>query len=746
MKLTYSPILPLSVLFAALVAVVPFSTAEAKMFGLVEAGYSSYDAEGATPASRDERETFYHRYLLGYQNSGRIAKGRVGDYSYLLGYEWASINQNVEGVAANLPSSASVQRGHLLFAGDVRLQLPGYPVRFNAYSRDTSSNFSVDPGVVEALRGGASTFINPMTVTMTGGTNISSGMTLDIGLLRNQRGPQLFNELPRLVLDYTDVYVSDLRSDFQQHNRTSAYTGALGKGPLWLRYSLTKYTDYLVTAPPTVTQQINVGTVDNRLQRTWIDVTNWIRVSADGQFTKQNANKDGLTGKGEQYDINLFTIATREKWSARNFNYFSQSVDRDVNKKAHTMELPFYLEGAVGIDTDWKARAVSRETKGTDPRDVTRSQLASMRLDTFKRSQFTLTPSLTVERISKPEETSLSVSGSVESASTRRFSDRLGLFGSYAVRYFTVDSNAASSDNSLQNDLSGRVSYAVTDRVKVNYGQTFSWKKGGADSNVGESSVNNQTLQNSTIGRTRDNNNEYLQSVSTGSVGWQPSARLNLSANASADVKKSAGVPLDTIISLSNNIDYSMPEYKINGRVQYATRSYDSKRTTEWGVTAGALYTPRKNLESSVRATYSFNDDENSTSSTTSFAEIKQRLAYTVERAYSARKLLQLVEESSYQYGNSTTFSTSTDASTTYKTRRNLTLIANYYPFKNLFLGASTRYSLLDPGSVNEYYYHATVGLEYNKLQAYLDYAHGRRSGTDRRVETRFSANLKKQF
>jgi hypothetical protein len=283
----------------------------------------------------------------------------------------------------------------------------------------------------------------------------------------------------------------------------------------------------------------------------------------------------------------------------------------------------------------------------------------------------------------------------------------------------------------------------VTDRLKVNYSQSFSWKKGATDTTIGESVLNNQTQQITTITRNREDANEYLQSVSSGGVSWQPTARLNIGANATADVKKNKGVPLDTILSLTNSIDYVMPEYKFTGRVQYASRSYDSIKTTEWGATAQAVYTPRKNIESSVRATYAFSEDE--TQKPTSYTELRQRLSYTSYRGYNNRKLLQLVEESSYQNGTSSNFA-SEDASSSFQTRRNLTLLASYYPYKNLFIGASTRYSLLDPGSVNEYYYHATVGLEYNKLQAYVDYAYGRRSGTDRRVESRFSANLKKQF
>lgn len=734
----------LSALIVASAALLQPASLEARMFGQVEAGYSAYDAEGASPETKDERETFYHRYMLGYRNGGRIAKGRVGEYSYMLGYEWAAINRRNEGVTAGLPSSASVRQGHLLFSGDLKMTVPGAPIRFMAYSRDTSSNFLRDDGTVERLRGGAGNIITPMTFSLYGGTNIASGMTLDIGLLRNRRGTQFFNELPRIILDYRDIYVSNLNSEFQQHNRTSTYMGAVGKGPLWLRYSTEKYTDYLTSFAPSQSQQFNIGTVDHRLQRTWIDVTNWIRMSADGQFAKQNSNKSGIAVNSEQYDINLFTVATRDRWSARNFNYFSRSLDREDNTRISTIDMPFYLEGTVGADTDWKARFVSHDEKGSNPADTRRTMLSSLRLETFKRSPFTLSPTLSVERVSEPGSASLSVSGSVATASTRRFSDRLGLSGSYTFRYLTSETPGVKSEESYQNDLNGRVVYSVTDRLKVNYTQLFGWKKGNAGTSLTESVLNNQSLPVATITRTRDTDSEYLQSVSAGGVSWQPTARLNVSANASADLKKHKGIPLDAILSLSNNIDYVMPEYKFSARIQYSTRSYDAIRTSEWGATAAAVYTPKKNIESTVRATYSFTNDESNKTST--YAEVRQRLSYTMERGYNSRKILQLVEESSYQDGVSSVSFGSEDSSSTYKTRRNLTLLANYYPFKNLYVGASTRYSLLDPGSVNEYFYHATVGLDYNKLQAYVDYAYGRRSGTDRRVESRFSANLKKQF
>lgn len=738
MKLDRIRVNAVLIMIGLIVCVIHVPSAGARLFGEFATGYSLYNAEGALPADREKDESFYHRYLLGYQNAGWVARKRLGKYDYMLGYEWGALTRRqVEGNSAT-EESGTTRKGHIVYSGNLSIKLPGYPVSLNAYSYDTTRLMQFDSSAPDTPTDGIGHILSRRPFYFSGGgTSINSGVIIDVGQSKLLQGTNMFNQLPRLILEYQDKYVSDFKSDFIQHGRTTTYIGSLGKGQVWLRYQLTSEKDYLSPAFSSDMQQLNIGTVDHKLRRSWIDVTNWIRISADGQLTRTKKQETSE----EQYDLNLFAALVREKWELKNYNYFTNLIEKTDGqiRSTRTVSLPFYIDGVWGADTNWSARFVTSDTKSTDSDNARRNLLTSVRLETFKRENFTLTPSLSFQKDSTPLIDKMMADARVESSSTRRFSDRLAMNGSYAFRLTTEDNQGGSNSKSTDQELRGKVAYSVTERVKVSYDQTFSWKTGQDASISGANALSNLDLQNKIVDRSNESSRDSKQSISTFAVAWAPTARMNLGSSATADVKKSKDTPLDTIISISNSINYVLPEYKLNGKVRYATRQYDSTSASEWDVETGLINNPNRNMESSVKANYYHRIDEANSTRTT--ATIRQRFAYTLSDMFN-RRVLQLAEESMYQKNDSP----ETVSGLTYKTRRALSLMANYYPTKNIFLGAAARYSLLDPGSVNEIYYSVSAGFTYNKLQATIDYAYGQRNGTDKRLESRFSANLKKQF
>jgi len=232
---------------------------------------------------------------------------------------------------------------------------------------------------------------------------------------------------------------------------------------------------------------------------------------------------------------------------------------------------------------------------------------------------------------------------------------------------------------------------------------------------------------------------DYIQSTTTAGVSWEPVARLRLGAQASVDVFQQAGADVDTIMSLSNSIDYTMPSYAVRASNRYAKRIVGARESSETNSSLNATYNPNRNTEMLIRGTYNRLDDFGVI---TSSAEFIQRIKYTIQGGgYGQSKLLDLIEEAGYNTSDKQIYSG------LYDTKRHLTLIAKSYPMRNLYVGATARYSLLDPGNVSEWLGSATVGLSFRKLQVALDAAYGRRNGSsDNRIEKRISANLKKQF
>ena len=716
------------------------------MFGEAELGYSKYDLDGAA-SLKSSQETFYHRYALGYEKGGRIGNGRLGKYSFILGYEWASVNQHSDGNVYLPASTGSITRGHLLFGGDLQMQLPQYPVNLTLYSRDLSRSMTTDYGKVETFRGGQSTIINPLTVNLTGATRVTSGAKLEIGTRGDQvfRAAPYFRELPIIILDYRNIYVSDLNSTAPQHTNSDSFLGAIGKKDLWVRYSNYRFTDYFNKGTgndsSSTEQQFQLGTVDSHLSRRWVDVTNWIRISADGLLIKKGAAANSAADNTDQYEVNLFAIAEREKWSARTFNTFSRTLNKSSGTISHSLNLPIYLNGEWGTDARWQASFVSNENQSIVGQGATRSLLSTLRVEAFKRSPFTLTPSISVQRTTDNFNSVVKINGKVETTSTRRYSDKLGLFASYQIEHTRSDQSgdvqtSSPPGTSLLQQLDGRATYRVNDRLLVSVSEALTLKTGAAEATTGNGTSSTQTLQSTA--RNDTGAGEYIQSATSVNASWQPQARLSLGANATADVRDQFDGSMDNIFSFGNTIDYTLPDYKFSGRVTYAKRTGDVRNTTEINAQGGATYTPTRNLEAYVRLSYSNLKDE---SGTYSFVDFRQRTTYRFFRSgYNARTLLEVAEEASYEEGGGANFGA------TYNVKRNLTLLANYFPYQNLFVGASTRYSLLDPGSVSEWFGNATVGLNYRKLQASIDYAYGKRNGTDNRVEKRISANLKKQF
>lgn len=714
------------------------AVAEARLSGEAELGYAAYDAE--VNGRKTDAHSFQQRYALMYDTKGTLSDSRLGRYAFTLGYEWGSFDTRIKSPDGEL--NPSVSAGHLLFDGKLELNPKELPFRLNAFSHNMNRiTFQADS--VSTLSDKDRIITPNITTNLRDGLNISSGATLVVGVKNGMTNGYnaIFRELPMLMVDYRDDILRDLKSLTPQDTRLSRLAFvSLNKKDNWFHYRQTRFTDNINKKISWTESQFQLGTVNQVLHRQWIDLTNWIKVSVDGQFTKRS---DQFNKKLEAYDLNLFAVATRQTWEAKTFNTFNRTVDRRGLR--YETKTPLYIAGQWGAETDWRIRLSFEDKKSEELANLSFNQrdiLATLRVDTFKRSSFTLTPSISVERFEKEQGQSTAVEGSVETASTKRFSNVYGLFGGYNIRLFTNEGTVNS--DFLQQTFTGRANYKPSEKIRFELEEKIVTAGGSRDGTLNGTISPRQDfgIVSSSISQRAEAVTGFYRSVSTLKAGWNPLARLKIGFTVSEDVYKPDNGATDLMTTLANSIDYTLSTLAIASNIRYMIRSVGGAESYDITANGRAVYTPNRNMEAALH--YLFSQGKINGTVTTNL-DFRQTFKYTINAANGVvRRLLELTEEASYVKNDS---NTAFVAATGVNSRKRITLGGKYYPTKNLFLAATGRYSLLDPGSQNELLGNGTIGVMFPKLQATLDYSYGRRDvNGDNRIEKRFSANIKKLF
>ena len=739
----------LFLLCAAALGVV--SPARAQLSGEAELGYTRYDAE-VNGAKAVEGSSFHQRYSLLYQTSGDLYKGRVGNYDLALGYEWGSfdtrINSSLNVAAVRGDESRSVSAGHLLYRGEVLIDPQELPLKLRAYSYDLSRmTFNND---LTAL-GGVQVIDSRLVSNLQEGTRITSGATLLFGVksgLTNGYNA-IFRHIPLVMLDYRDDIIRDLKSlsPIDTRMRRLAFV-SLNKRDNWFHYRTTDFTDYINPNQSYKETQLQLGTIDQALTRRWIDLTNWLKISVDGQFTKHDSATPVNSFEG--YDVNLFAIATRRDWDARTFTSFSRLTDRTGITLERT--IPVYGRGIVGADIEWKGSLSVNEKKIRElgGNVVNNSDYnASLRADMFRRSPFTLGVNAKAESSTNYGSKLLSFEGGVETASTARFSRDYSITGNYTVKYF--DSlNESVGGGYLNQSLAGRVVYAASPTFRIDAAEELSTASGSNPKNFSNSSITINSGFNgggsfasgtaSSFQRRNNDINDYVRSVTSVSTSWRPTPRTSIGFSVSEDILTHSEGGTDYLTTFHNTIDYSASTFQARLRNSYNVRMIDGEALGHMESIGTVEYRPNRYLEGLLTYTYSVGDlDANSK---TEFIDLRQRLGYSIYASSGlSRKVMELYEE--FSYNRTKNFGiVNADVNTV----RRFTLGARYYPLRSLYVGGDARFSLIDPSGATEQYYTGVMGINFRKFQANLEYSYGKRNGDDSRIEKRIAANVKKQF
>ncbi len=720
------------------------NAAEARLWGDAEFGYASLDT--TINGEKRTKDSLYQRYSLLYGSGGRLGGG-VAAYAYAVGYEWGSVDYS--------GNSSAVQSGHLLYSGDFTYEPRNVPVSLKLFSMDKSRMMFLSEGMttksLEYPVTGGEILPSGMPSSILGGTRTVTGGQLKLGSSRYIAPKYAFmKELPFTVIEYREDTVEDLKSITPQHLRNRNFSLALKASRVWFQYGFIDSKDYIGSSNNRAggssdsswrEDRYQIGTVDNTQTREWVDLTNWIKLSADGEFVKYSDQMSNIVPK-ESYRLSLFGIATRQEWSARSFNRLERVVSGygDTRIISNSTDIPLYVSGTFGTDTSWDFSAQTRDQQDFNPSLRTATSISnlstSFRAQTFKRSPFTLAPSFTFDQTRYTGESRSNYTARIETASTRRYSDNVSLFAAYDFKYLTEEKQNAAVTNRLENYLTGQVAWRLTERLRVEVEENLTYSSG----NTTIDKVTDSSGKPLDITERSSLENSYFRSLSKAKIAWNPTGRLRTAATVTVDILSPSPGDMDTIITFGQTIDYNLMDYKISSDLRHVTRMTGAATSSELYASANASYAVKKNLEMSMRGNYTQIDSGNYRSSS---GELLQRVQYHIDRnKFGGGKLLEFTEEGSYLKGGNGWGYTGT-----YSTIRRVTLLASYFPYKNLYIGATSRYSLLDPGNVTEWFGTSIIGLNSPKLQASLEYGYGKRKGdADNRLESKFSANIKKQF
>ncbi|WP_298440334.1 hypothetical protein [Geobacter sp.] len=724
--------------------------AGARVTGDAELGYVGYDAE-ANGKKVVRGHSFEQRYSLLYQSDGLLYGGRVGSYDLNLGYEWGAFDTRVKNPSDPTDPGGninpSISGGHPIYRGEIVIDPLELPMKLKAYSYELNRISFIRNSTGTAPEG--SSLIGPrLTTDLLDGLSINSGVTMLFGVKNGLTNGYnaIFQHIPLVMVDYRDELRKDTKSatPVDTRLRRLAFV-SLNKRDNWFHYRTTRFEDRLNPTLSFTESQFQLGTIDQTLARRWVDMTNWLKISTDGQFTK-HASVNPINSY-ESYDLNFFAAAARQTWEARTFSSFTRLQDRNGLTLERTV--PMYATGVLKSDVEWKGTLYSRDRRlrrldGSE--SLKNDRNGSLRLDMFSRAPFTLGTFAKVENSENEGAKLLSFEGGVETASTRRFSRDYSLFASYNVKYFDASNGTVGDSKYLNQTAVVRGVYTASQTVRFELEENVSAGSGtnprdfSNQAIIVNSGLTSNSGVNSTLNRRDESINDYLRSVTTLAGYWTPRPRLRVSAALSEDILAPSGAPVDSVTTVRGDIDYALSDFTMRVRGSYRYRNQGGAVTDFFDGQGVVEYKPNRNLEASLYYIYNFGHDTPNTRS--EVADIRQRLIYSFYSTRGlARKVLEISEE--YDYNRTQNFGTAVASLTT--TQR-LRLGARYYPISRLFVGGNARFSLLEPNSVTEQVYNATVGVTFSKLQASLDYSYGKRDGNDNRIEKRIAANVRKFF
>lgn len=715
------------------------SVSSARLSGDASLTYTSY--AGHAGANRMSSNSLAQEYSLLYSTDGTIYNSRVGRYAVSLGYNWTSLDTTFKS-STQPTENYGVDRGHILYKGEINIDPKEVPIKLNAYSRDMTKNNIVNMNSRGLANFGSIMGRNELPVSINDGVHIESGATLVAGIKNNTSNGynEFVRHFPTLLVDYKDTINRDYRSLSSVNNRLSRLAFvSLNKKDNWFHYRLTTYTDYLDATNNYMERQVQLGTVDQYMERRWIDFSNWLKVSTDVQFSKRKSNYQN--NAIEDIDLNLFTTAERAHWNAQTFSSFNRHRDEN-NKLGYMTTLPLYVSGIVNQDVTWNARTSFRDNHDLNAqgaRSSFRSMLGGYRLDTYKRAPFTLSQSFDIESSKTNDSDLLTISAMLETTSTPRYSRNVTLGASYNIKNSLTSSAAATTSDFLEQILKLQGGYAPSNTLRFDASHTTTITLGNfSPLNTTTSGASTQLSQyvNPRNLATTETGSESFHSLTSLSAAWNPKPRLNTQLSIYEDIYKTSAMDISPVTGISAGVSFTNDEWRVNETARFTHGSRENLNDRAYTVSndTSISYIHSRNLDASIAVSYSTSYSSGDTSHQTNFEQHFNYNFFT--KTGSGRKLLEFNETLMYTDGPA-------NPGTDYK--KGLLLGLKYYPINRLTLAGGVGYSYSMTNKDYTLIWNASSAVNFSLLQASLDYSYGIRKSDGAR-ESKFTGNIRKSF
>jgi hypothetical protein len=431
----------------------------AQLSGEVEWGYAHYKTSGGAYGDRTASH-FTQRYSLMNNTKGLIAGGRAGFYDIGIGGEWTAFDTDMNGTKLSEDSLK------VLYEGRVQIAPGGLPFRLNAYSYDLSkSGFQADFIPHEARRDDVRVsygLFRPRIVTnLTNGQTIVSGVQFMAGIRNGSylgKYRELLSKWPRVLVDYRDVYHRDMTSlaPSKYRDRNLAFV-SLNKKDNWFHYRLYEHHDYLRSNSDTKESTILLGTIDHTMKRQWINMTNWIRLSVDGSFTKTERDWDNLDNN--LYSLNFFTLLNRRKFSASSF--LNLQREQIGSTTANRLDVPVFVTNH--LDRDNTVHSTFQhwhEERNSDRLDrETKADYAKIMHEGFKTRRVQVNSTIEMEVDSGDIWDGQAVRGTVEAYSNRLLRQPFAFHSLGSVAIFDGENGLGFSTDFWESLFEGGLNY-----------------------------------------------------------------------------------------------------------------------------------------------------------------------------------------------------------------------------------------------------------------------------------------------
>lgn len=657
--------------------------------------------------------SFAQRYNVSWLTSNLKYLAQPQYYELSFGYSLLDFSTKISDGGQD--SSLKQSYGKLLYSGRVGYNPLELPISLTAYIN------SGKPGDFKKSITANNLIQDDLIIDITGrNKTISSGFSFLFDPQR-ARTSSIFG-LPRAYVDYRDTYVKtfDRFSPVDNRTRDLAVAG-LNKENNWLIYRNLSYENYLAPSDNFNQQSIQLGLVDNQGRRKWAALTNWIDVSADGRFSQLQSPI--LANTREEYDLNFMAIATRKYWDVRTFLNYNRTAN--IAHIDEETRVPIYIKGVYGVDTNWyvglsgaNGRTITTASKLVE---ATRSNSISLGATTFNRYSFTLSPSLSAS-------TSKSAAGidsydlqtKLETVSTRRFSDKLGL-GATVFWRATDDGNGTANSKSWSNNAKLNATYNPGNRIVYRLSEDF-------ESGSGSGYIEPSKLQASTYVMNKLSN--YVRTTTSASASWTPSASMETSLDLRYDLLTVGNTQVNSQINVDHRFSYATQETTIRFNTNYTSEKNASGNAIRIFANSGNVqYRPDRSHDATIW--YTYNDNNLSKS-----LDLRQKYTRNFMSRTGVIRNLGIISQ---EYGVNFSETLGTKISSQY-----LSLEGRYSPTERYSLYGSAKYAKSSPGSATMYYT-AGISADFKLLSTSLDYSFAKRD-SDNRVEKKLNASVRRAF